>query len=94
LAIAQKNGVDLNSTVKTTVGFDFAIAEECQAFEECDVYTAIYGDELLEIEYTDEDNADEVFNTACEARGSNISIILRDRFVVPKGDDDYSYSEC
>jgi hypothetical protein len=94
LAIAQKNGGELGSTGKTTAGFDFAIVEECQEFQECDDYAAVYGTEFLEIEYTDEDDATGNFNDACRARGSSISVILRDRFVVPKGNPDYSYSEC
>ena len=35
LAIAQQNTPQLGSTGKTSIGFDFAIAEECQVYAEC-----------------------------------------------------------
>ncbi|KAJ7693838.1 glycoside hydrolase family 114 protein [Mycena rosella] len=93
LAVAQKNtGGDLGSTGKSTVGFDFAVAEECQEYEECDSYTDVYGDNIIEIEYTD--NGIAAWNSACSARGSSISVIYRDRDVVPSGDSAYHYQEC
>ena len=39
LAIAQKNTSELGRTGQDQVGFDFAIAEECQVYAECDDYT-------------------------------------------------------
>jgi hypothetical protein len=68
--------------------------EECQEFNECNSYANAYGSEFVEIEYTDDDDATANFNAACKARGSSVSVILRDRDVVPKGKSDYSYSEC
>lgn len=65
-----------------------------QVYSECDSYTNVYGSAVLEIEYTDNDNAKSVYKKACSARGAKISIILRDRDVVPKGSDGYSYTEC
>jgi hypothetical protein len=94
LAIAQKNTADLGTKGKTQAGFDFAIVEECQEFNECNSYANAYGSEFVEIEYTDDDDATANFNAACKARGSSVSVILRDRDVVPKGNSDYSYSEC
>ena len=57
LAVGQKNaGEELGSDGKNTAGFDFAVAEECQAYsdpsedyDECAYYTDAYGDEVLEI---------------------------------------------
>ncbi|KAJ6522194.1 glycoside hydrolase family 114 protein [Mycena vulgaris] len=93
LAVAQKNtGGELGSSGKSTVGFDFAVAEECQAFEECDSYTDVYGNNMIEIEYTD--NGVSAWNAACKARGANISVIYRDRDVVPAGSSAYHYQEC
>ncbi|KAF5311317.1 hypothetical protein D9611_012578 [Ephemerocybe angulata] len=94
LAIAQKNTAELGSEGKSTVGFDFAIVEECQAWDECDGYTSVYGARVLEIEYTDTENAQSVFKTACAARGSTLSIILRDRQLVAQGKSGYHYEEC
>ena len=53
LAIAQKNTPQLGTAGKRRVGFDFAIAEECQVYAECAAYTNVYGANVIEIEYTD-----------------------------------------
>ena len=92
LAIAQKNTTELGTTGKTSVGFDFAIAEECQFYGECGSYTAPYGNNVIEIEYTD--NARSAYTQACAAQGKNISVILRDRDVVPAGQSAYHYEYC
>lgn len=94
LAIAQKNTADLGSSGKSTAGFDFAVTEECQVWDECGDYTDVYGTAVLEIEYTDSDNYAQVFKDACSARGSKISVILRDRDLVAKGQSGYHYEEC
>ncbi|EJD41853.1 glycoside hydrolase family 114 protein [Auricularia subglabra TFB-10046 SS5] len=94
LAAAQKNTAELEGEGKAVAGFDFAVAEECQVYEECDSYTDTYGAEMIEIEYTDNDNAQRVFQQACNQRGDSISILLRDRDLVPSGSKGYSYSEC
>ena len=92
LAIAQKNTTQLGSTGKTQVGFDFAIAEECQVYDECGDYTDVYGNQVVEIEYTD--NPRSAYTAACTARGAQIAVILRDRDVVPKGTSGYRYESC
>ncbi|UAJ78148.1 endo alpha-1,4 polygalactosaminidase [Leifsonia sp. ZF2019] len=92
LAIAQKNTTELGSAGKNTVGFDFAIAEECQYNTECDAYTSVYGNNVIEIEYTD--NPRSAYTQACAAQGKNISVILRDRDVVAKGNSAYRYEYC
>ncbi|KAJ8073943.1 hypothetical protein AAF712_003360 [Marasmius tenuissimus] len=98
LAFGQKNtGGELEDRGKARVGFDFAIAEECQAFKECDSYTDVYGDQVLEVEYFNSslpDNNRGNFTAACTARGSRISVIFRDVFVVPRGSSGYVYEEC
>lgn len=92
LAIGQKNAAGLGSRGRDEAGFDFAVVEECEAYSECDDYTAVYGRHVLEIEYTD--SGDGVFERACEARGGDLPIILRDRDVVPEGDPGYHYESC
>ncbi|KAL0574122.1 hypothetical protein V5O48_007830 [Marasmius crinis-equi] len=90
LAFGQKNaGGELEGQGKAQVGFDFAVAEQCQEFDECDSYTDVYGNQVLEIEY-DEDS----WKDACSARGSSISIIYRDVEVSPPGSGSYVYQEC
>ncbi|MHA3702165.1 endo alpha-1,4 polygalactosaminidase [Jatrophihabitans sp. YIM 134969] len=91
LPIGQKNSADLGTRGRD-VGFDFAVAEECQVYEECGDYTDVYGDEVFEIEYTD--NGEEAFPAACADHGERISVILRDRDLVPRGDPGYVYRAC
>lgn len=91
LAIGQKNAADLTGQARA-LGFDFAIAEECQVYGECDSYTSAYGNEVVEIEYTD--NGIDAFAAACRARGDQISIILRDRQVIPRGVPGHVEQNC
>ena len=91
LAIAQKNTAELASQGRA-IGFDFAIAEECQVYKECDVYIRTYGRLVLEIEYTD--NGANAFEASCKARRGQISIILRDRDLTLPGDPDYTFKTC
>jgi hypothetical protein len=92
LAIAQKNDAEQSAHLRKTVHFDFAIAEECQVYNECSYYLKTYGDEVFEIEYTDYGRA--AYKKACAKRGAEISIILRDRNVVPRGNKHYVYKAC
>jgi hypothetical protein len=92
LAVAQKNTGQLGSLGQRTAHFDFAIAEECQVYLECQDYTGPYGDHVIEIEYTD--NGQAAYRAACAAQGKAISVILRDRDVVPQTDPDYRYEHC
>jgi endo-alpha-1,4-polygalactosaminidase (GH114 family) len=91
LAIGQKNTAQI-APQGPSLGFDFAVAEECQVYSECDAYLSAYGHRVLEIEYTD--NGSGAFRRACAARGTVVSVILRDRDVVPRGDPAYSYHRC
>lgn len=92
LAIAQKNNPELGSLGKNSAKFDFAIAEECQAYEECGEYTTPYSNNVIEIEYTD--NPRSAYTAACAAQGQTVSVILRDRDVVAKGQSGYTYEYC
>jgi hypothetical protein len=92
LAIAQKNTAELGSAGKA-MGFDFAIAEECNVYDECGKYTGPYGTRVYEIEYSDNGGMDN-FRSACSARGSSISIIYRDRDVSSKDSGNYAYDAC
>jgi hypothetical protein len=91
LAIAQKNAVEVAKSGHA-LGFDFAIAEECEVYRECGGYTAVYGRHVIEIEYTD--NPRPAYARACHARSGRISIILRDRDVTPRGSPAYRYAHC
>jgi len=87
LAIAQKNSSELVAR-KAELGTDFAVAEECNRYNECDTYTAGYGDHVIVIEYRRQD-----FDAGCTAF-PNLSIVLRDlNLVTPQGSG-YVYDGC
>jgi hypothetical protein len=92
LAIGQKNGAEFTKIGKNTIGFDFAVTEECQVYKECQAYTSVYGTRVYEIEYTD--NGSKAYTAACTARGKTVSVIYRDRDVVPRGAPGYVYKAC
>ncbi|MEU7908322.1 endo alpha-1,4 polygalactosaminidase [Actinoplanes sp. NPDC049118] len=89
LAIGQKNAAELATEMRPTVGFDFAIAEECAHWDECESYTEAYGDHVVVIEYTARD-----FGKACRGFGSTLSIVLRDRQVTAPGSPGYVFKNC
>jgi hypothetical protein len=92
LAIAQKNAAEISATGRR-IGFDFAIAEECQAYSECDSYTRVYGSNVIEIEYPD-NGGRAGFSAACRDRGDTISIVYRDRGVLPAGQKGHVEQQC
>jgi glycosyl hydrolase family 114 len=93
LAVGQKNAAELAATGKQRIGFDFAVVEECQPYDECDDYLSAYGDQVYEVEYTDNGGL-RTFRRACADHGNRVSIIYRDRDVVPRGDADYQNRSC
>lgn len=91
LASGQKNGVEMGAQGQAA-GFDFAITESCQVYDECDGYAQVYGRHVLEIEYTDTPRA--AFDAACAARGDTGSVVLRDRQLAPKGAAGHHFEIC
>ena len=72
--------------------FVFAIAEECELYDECEAYTAVYGANVLEIEYSDNDPA--ISGRACAKRGGKIAIVLRDRELSTPESAGYVFKMC
>ncbi|WP_236897928.1 endo alpha-1,4 polygalactosaminidase [Devosia sp. SL43] len=91
LAFGQKNGAELEDRGRA-IGFDFAIVEGCQVYDECSDYIAVFGANVLEIEYTDTGAA--YFDRACAAQGHQISVIRRDRNLTMAGEPSYFYQTC
>lgn len=87
LAAAQKNSAEIVGR-RAEMTTDFVVAEECNTFSECDVYTGAYGDHVIVIEYVRAD-----FNTGCAAF-PNLSMVLRDRNLVTQGAAGYVYDGC
>lgn len=88
LAIAQKNTTDVLPE-RGRVGFDFAVVEECAAYEECGDFADAYDDKVFAVEYTRKD-----YRAACDAWGPRLSVTLRDRDVNPKGAKGYVFAQC
>ncbi|MFC8798120.1 endo alpha-1,4 polygalactosaminidase [Promicromonospora sp. NPDC057138] len=91
LAVGQKNAAEA-TTEGRELGFDFAVTEECAAYDECGSYTGVYGERVLEIEYTD--NLPDGFDAVCADPDRAPLTILRDRDLVAPGDAAYTYAQC
>lgn len=89
LAVGQKNTADLSTASAKQVGFDFAVAEECADWDECDAYVATYGNRVIVIEYSQSQ-----FTKACNAFGDTLSIVLRDVDVTTPGSGSYAFKTC
>jgi hypothetical protein len=92
LAVAQKNTAEQSEVLHRSVGFDFAVAEECHRWQECDVYRQAYGDQVIDIEYTDDLRG--TFAQACADPDSPASMTLRDRQLVRRGEPGWVYRHC
>ncbi|MFJ3652713.1 endo alpha-1,4 polygalactosaminidase [Streptomyces nigra] len=88
LAIGQKNAAELAGQGRR-IGFDFAVAEECGQYDECDVYADAYDDRVFDIEYRTDG-----FDAACEGWGDRVSVVLRDLDVVARGESGYRRRTC
>ena len=79
LAAGQKNSGGHAAALKRDAGFDFAVAEECAAYDECDLYTKVYGKRVIDIEYPSALTREGLsFAEACTANGNPSWMILRD----------------
>ncbi len=77
LAVGQKNLAGFDGS---RIGFDFAVAEECARYRECQRYVASYGRRVLVIEYRKRD-----FRRACRRYADHLAIVLRNRDLTPTG---------
>lgn len=87
LAIAQKNSTDVLNRAEE-MGTDFAIVEECNRYDECAAYQAVYGNLVYVIEYRDGD-----FDRGC-ADFPELSIVRRDLNLVGPTSGAYRYDGC
>lgn len=87
LAIGQKNAAELLPRTAET-DLDFAVAEECNRFDECGAYVRAYGAEVFVIEYRDD-----AFRRGCEAF-PQLSTIRRDVLLQTPDHPDHRYEAC
>lgn len=92
LAAGQKNTGELGTRGRDQIGFDFAVAEECDRFRECSSFTDVYGARVIDIEYTDA--LRRPFALMCSDPATPRSTILRDRKLTSPGSADYAYQHC
>ena len=88
LAVAQKNTVELVA-YRASVGLDFAVVEECGAWDECGAFAEAYDDNVLVVEYTAKGMA-----KACSGWSRQLSIVRRDQDVAPKDTSGYLRQTC
>ncbi|WP_447914182.1 endo alpha-1,4 polygalactosaminidase [Microbacterium phyllosphaerae] len=92
LAAGQKNAAEDAAVLHERAGFDFAVVEECAAYEECAAFTDVYGDAVIDIEYSDE--LPRTFAEMCADDDSPASMVLRDRDLVMPGHEEYVFETC
>ncbi len=92
LLVGQKNAAEQASSMRETVGFDFAVAEQCVEFAECRAYTSAYGDRVIDIEYPESGSmsASEI----CADAARPPLLVIRDRDLVAAGSPGYLREEC
>lgn len=92
MAIGQKNAAEITGIGRGELGFDFAVAEECAAYDECDAYLGTYGSHVLQIEYAD--NLPAPFADVCASGERAPQTILRDRDLTAAGAAGHVYQQC
>jgi hypothetical protein len=88
LAVGQKNTPELTAEQVAAIGFDFAIAEECHEFDECAAYTDLYGDRVIDVEYTGS------LAEICADRDRPAMTALRDRDLTVPGSPEHVSEHC
>lgn len=92
LAAGQKNAAEDALTLREQAGFDFAVTEECAAYAECDAYTEVYGEHVIDIEYVDQ--LPRTFTEMCADADSPASMVLRDRDLLTPDEPGYAFETC
>lgn len=88
LAVAQKNTAELAAD-RAEVGVDFAVVEECGTYDECGDYTEAFGRHVVDVEYDERG-----MTKACAGWGDEISVVRRDRDVLPEGEPGHVRRTC
>ncbi|MEN9620956.1 MAG: hypothetical protein RL499_1149, partial [Actinomycetota bacterium] len=92
LAAGQKNALELGERGRDEAGFDFIVLEECDRWDECGLAIEVYGDQVMNIEYTDDLRGS--WAEVC-ARGEIPALsVLRDRMLAPPSSPDHVLAHC
>ncbi|WP_308010896.1 endo alpha-1,4 polygalactosaminidase [Streptomyces sp. AC495_CC817] len=92
LAAGQKNAAEDAAVLRERAGFDFAVTEECAAYGECAAYADVYGEHVIDIEYTDQ--LPRPFEELCGSEDAPASMVLRDRDLLTPADPGYVFETC
>ncbi|MEU4250885.1 endo alpha-1,4 polygalactosaminidase [Amycolatopsis sp. NPDC026612] len=88
LAIAQKNTPELAGN-RSANGLDFAVVEECGYYTECGDYTGPFANRVVDVEYSNTG-----LSRACASWKGTISVVQRDKDVLPAGEAGYVRRTC
>jgi hypothetical protein len=91
LLAGQKNSAELGAR-SPEIGFDFAVAEECQRWNECDLYTDVFGDYVIDIEYFDDLGGS--LEEICADPDQPALTVFRDRDLTMPDNPAYRYESC
>ena len=92
LAAGQKNTAELGDRGRTEAGFDFQVSESCHVWDECGVYTEVYGSAVLNIEYVDELRG--TIMDVCADPSLPPLTVIRDHKLTTPDSDDYAFFSC
>jgi hypothetical protein len=92
LAAGQKNTAELGARGRDEAGFDFEVSESCHLWDECAVYTEVYGTAVLNIEYVDELRGS--IDDVCAAPSLPPLTVIRDHNLTTPGSEDYAFFSC
>ena len=92
LAAGQKNTSELGNRGRDEIGFDFVISEECFVYDECRVYSDVYGDQFIDIEYETDDPT--ALDGLCDDPEIPFLTIVRDLALSPGTDPDSVFWSC
>ena len=87
----QKNSAEFGAR-GPDIGFDFAVAEECHRWNECDLYTDVYGEHVIDIEYFDDLRG--TVEEICADPNQPPLTVIRDRDLTTPDNPDYEYQVC
>ena len=92
LAAGQKNTAELGERGRDEIGYDFAVTEECDRWQECDNFTAVYDEQVLNVEY-----ADDLRGTpeqVCARISTPVSTVVRDRGLLTPAEPGHVHHSC
>jgi hypothetical protein len=92
LAAGQKNTAELGDRGHIEAGFDFVVSESCHRWDECSLYTDVYGGAVVNIEYIEELRGTPA--EVCSDPELPALSVIRDRNLSTPASADYTFISC